>query len=70
MSSICLDEDLQSGKSLPKWDPRERVGVYVSHSREHASRVAYILNSKTYRISLQYHLIYDDDFATVSEKSP
>ena len=60
-----LDENLQSGKNLPKWNPRDRVGIYLDQYREHASNVEYVLNPRTYHISPQYHVIYDDDFVTV-----
>ena len=64
-----LDNNLQSGKSLPKWKPRARVGIYLGQSREHASNVSYVLNPMTDHISPQYHVIYDDDFATVSAQT-
>ena len=64
-----LDNNLQSGKSLPKWKPRARVGIYLGQSREHASNVSYVLNPSTDHISPQYHVIYDDDFATVSAQT-
>ena len=64
-----LDENLQSGKKLPKWNPRASVGIYLGQSREHASNVSYILNNRIDRISPQYHVLYVDDFATVSNQT-
>ena len=43
-----LDENLQSGKKLPTWNPR------------------YVLKTRIDHISPQYHIIHNDDFATVS----
>ena len=42
------------------------LGIYLGQSYEHASNVAYVSNTRTYHISLQYHIIYDDEFATSS----
>ena len=64
-----LDENLQSGKKLSKWELRARVGVYLGCSREHISNVAYVLNPKTDHISPQYHLIYDDDVIISSART-
>ena len=64
-----LDENLQSGKKLPTWNSRARVGIYLGQSREHASNVSYVLNTRTDHISPQYHVIYDDDFATLSAQT-
>ena len=61
-----LAQELQDGKSLPKWEPRAKVGVYLGTSRENASNVAHVLNPTTDHINSQYHLIYDDDFTTVT----
>ena len=61
-----LNDVLQDNKTQPKQLPRPRVGVYLGRSREHASNVSYVLNLKTGHISPQYHIIYDDDFTTVT----
>ena len=49
---------------------QEQEYIYLDCSSKHTSNVAYILNPKTDHISLQYHLTYDDDFATFSAKYP
>ena len=64
-----LDENLQSGKRLPKWNPRDRVGIYLCQSREHVSNVSYVLNTRTDHISPQFHVIYDDYFAALSAQT-
>ena len=61
-----LEENLQDGKKEPRWNPRSRVGIYLGRSREHASNVAYVLNPRTDCISAQYHLVFDNDFQTVT----
>ena len=60
-----LDGRLASGNSIPKWQPRARVGVYLGHSPCHAGTVALVLNPRTLRVSPQYHVVFDDEFTTV-----
>ena len=67
-----LDPQLQDGNKVPKWQPRSRLGVHLGWSPRHASTVPLILNPRTGNISAQYHVVFDDWFATVStdEKGP
>jgi hypothetical protein len=61
-----LDLRLQSGSSMiPKWEPRAQMGLHVGRSPSHAANVPLILNPRTGHISLQFHVIFDDDFTTV-----
>ena len=63
---FVLDSKLQStGGSVPKWNPRARVGVYLGHSPCHAGSVALVLNPKTLIVSPQFHVVFDDEFSTV-----
>lgn len=63
---FVLQAGLQSGLgSIPKWEPRCRVGVYLGRSPAHAGSVALVLNSRTGHVSPQYHVVFDDDFTTV-----
>ena len=57
-----LNEKLQSGKKLPKWNMRSRVGVYLGPSMQHASSVSLILNPQTGYVSPQFHCVFDDAF--------
>ena len=41
------------------------MGIYVGHSPAYEGSVALALNSKTGLVSLQYHVVYDDQFSTV-----
>jgi hypothetical protein len=40
-------------------------GVYIRHSQHHASNVILVYNPKTRLVSLQYHVVHDEDFTTV-----
>ena len=57
-----LKAALQSGGTLPKWDDRSRVGVYLGHSAQHAPTVSLILNPTTGHVSPQFHCVFDDQF--------
>ena len=39
-----LERELQNQGSLPRWDPRARVGIHLGHSPHHAASVGLILN--------------------------
>lgn len=61
-----LDSKLQSvPATLPKWEPRCQVGVYLGHSPAHTGNVALVLNLTTGHVSPQYHVVFDDNFSTV-----
>jgi transposase InsO family protein len=61
-----LDPKLQDGGKIPKWNSRARQGIFVGFSPYHSTNVPLILNPTTQHISPQYHVIFDDDFTTVS----
>ncbi len=62
-----LNSRLQSGTiSPPKWEPCSRIGVYLGHSPIHAGSVALVLNPQTGHVSPQFHIVFDDNFTTVS----
>jgi hypothetical protein len=64
--SYVLDHRLQSGGGkIPKWEPWARMGIYVGCSPSHASNVSMILYPRTGHISLQFHVVYNDDFTMV-----
>ena len=62
-----LDARLQSvgGGGPPKWDPRARLWVYLVHYPSHTGSVALFMNPKTGLVSLQFHLVFDENFETV-----
>jgi hypothetical protein len=41
------------------------MGLYVGRSPSHAANVALIFNPHTGHVSLQFHVIFDEDFTTV-----
>lgn len=63
---FVLDPKLQDGKKLPKWKARSRQGMYLGISASHSSTAGRILNPRTGYVSPQYHVVYDELFATVS----
>ena len=63
--AYVLDSTLQSGKKIPKWKERRRVGIYIGHSPAHARSVSLILSLTTGLASPQFHVTHDDDFETV-----
>ena len=61
-----LDPNLADGQRIPRWNPRSRRGVFLGLSPRHATSVPRVLNLQTGRISNQFHVMFDDQFATVS----
>ena len=60
-----LDPTLQSGKKIPKWNRRSRLGQFLGFSEQHSSLVARVRNLETGFVSPQYHVVFDDRFETV-----
>eukprot|EP00957_Ditylum_brightwellii_P116638 8896889-Ditylum_brightwellii.AAC.1 len=61
-----LDAHLQDRySSVPKWDPRARLGIYLGASSAHAGNVHLVLNPRTGHVSPQYHVMFDNTFSTV-----
>ena len=50
-----LASEIASGKKMPKWEPRARLGCYLGPSPHHAANVNLILNPATGYISPQFH---------------
>ena len=61
-----LDKTIADGKKIPKWKPRSSRGMYLGRSLKHASTVPLVLNLDTGAITPQFHVVFDDWFATVS----
>ena len=61
-----LDPKLQDAKQISKWKMRSRRGIYLGISKDHSSTVHLILNLVTYKVSPQYHFVFDDHFSTVA----
>lgn len=66
---FVLDKKLQDGDTLSKWKPRSWVGVYVGHSIAHSGNVPVIYNPQTTHITPQFHVVFDDQFSTVTRNN-
>jgi hypothetical protein len=64
-----LDPALADGHSIPKWDYRAHMGMFVGFSPEHSSLVPFVLNLCTGSITPQYHVVFDDKFEMVPSKN-
>jgi hypothetical protein len=60
-----LNNDLQLGRKISKWDARARVGIYLGKSPQHRRNVSLVLKTNSGMVSPQYHLLFDDTFETV-----
>ena len=67
--AFVLDKINCTGGRTPKWNPRSEQGVYLGLSPDHASNVGLIYNITTRHVSPQYHVVYDDDFTSVTHKT-
>jgi hypothetical protein len=63
---FVLSKKLQDGDSLPKWRSRSWMGIYVGHSLAHSGNVPVIYNPQTTHITPQFHVVFDDQFSTVT----
>ena len=67
--TYVLDPRLQDGKKIPKWEPRSRQGQFLGFSKDHATTIGLIRNTRTGYISPQFHVVYDEDFTTVASEN-
>jgi hypothetical protein len=65
-----LDSALALGKSLPKWEDKAHVGIYLGPSPRHSQSVALVLLLNTGLVSPQYHVVFDDHFQIVHNHLP
>lgn len=65
----ALNNDLASGKSIQRWLPRSRLGLYIGPSPNHARSVSLVLNLSTGLVSPQFHVHHDDLFETITKDS-
>ena len=64
-----MNNDLASGKSIQRWLPRSRLGLYIGPSPNHARSVSLVLNLSTGLVSPQFHVHHDDLFETITKDS-
>jgi hypothetical protein len=62
--AYVLMNQLQQGKSYPKWSERARIGVYLGQSPKHSSSTALILNVSLGCVSPQFHSVIDSSFGS------
>ena len=61
-----LDKTIADGHKLPRWQPRSQRSMYMGMSESHSSSVPLVLNLTTGAITPQFHVVFDDWFATVA----
>ena len=64
--TYLLKSTIRDGKKIPKWQPRSDKTIYMGTSPSHASSVPLVLNISTGSLTPQFHVVFDDWFATVS----
>jgi hypothetical protein len=62
---FALNNSLASSKSIPRWEPRARLGLNLGPSPTHARNVHLVLSLTTGLVSPQFHVRFDDFFETV-----
>ena len=67
--AYVLDNKLQGNQSLPKWQQRARLGIYLGPSPNHSRSIGLILNPRTGHGSPQFHVKYDNFFETVRKSN-
>jgi hypothetical protein len=65
----ALSSKLASGKTIPKWNSRARVGLYIGPYPRHTRNVSLVLILDTGLVSPHFHVQHDDFFETVSPKA-
>ena len=64
--TYILNKALQAQKSLPKWQSRTRLSMYLGPSSNHSRSVSLVLNPRTGHVSPQFHVKHDEFFKTVN----
>ena len=61
-----LEKHIADGMKIPRWKPRSHRAVNMGLSAKHASTVPLVLNPETGAITPQFHVVFDDWFATIA----
>lgn len=61
-----LDKKISDGGKIPKWKPRSTRQINMGFSTKHASTVPLVLNPNTGSMTNQFHVVFDDWFATIA----
>jgi hypothetical protein len=61
---FALQNALAAGHSIPRWNPRSRIGLNLGPSPLHARNVHLVLSLTTGLVSPQFYCCFDDFFET------
>ena len=64
--TYVLEKRLSDGMKIPRWQPRSKRSMYMGVSVKHASSVPLLLNPESGAITAQFHIVFDDWFATIA----
>ncbi|KAL7564557.1 hypothetical protein ACA910_013958 [Epithemia clementina (nom. ined.)] len=64
--TYVLHKKISDSMKLPCWQPRSDRCMFVGLSPTHATNVPLVLNLQTGAITPQFHVVFDDWFATVT----
>ena len=64
--TYVLEKRLSDGMKIPRWQPRSKRSMYMGVSVKHASSVPLLLSPETGAITAQFHVVFDDWFATIA----
>jgi hypothetical protein len=64
--TYVLHKRLQDGDAFSKWKARSWLGVCIGPSSCHASNITLIYNPATTHVSLQFHVVYDEGFTSIT----
>jgi len=63
--AYVLENTLQPGNKIGKWENRSRIGMYLDPSPTHARSVHLIISIKTGLVLPQFHVNFDDFYETI-----
>ena len=63
--ACVLENALQQGNKIRKWENRSRIGMYLGPSPTHARSVHLILSIKTGLVSPQFHVKFDSFYEMI-----
>ena len=68
--TYLLEPKLQDSRKLPKRSPQAKHGQFLGFSPEHSTQIRLIRNLRTGSITPQYHVVFENLFTTLTNKSP
>ena len=67
--TYVLEKMISDGKKLPRWKPHSHRCMFMGSSPHHATSAPLVLNLTTGAITPQYHVVFNDWFATIQVTS-